>query len=693
MRLYYNNDIVKESKKLIAIPMEEVLLELNLGDEKKNLFHKIILELFRANCGTKTDAKDVLKFDDELINYIFDELRKTNYIEGSEITERGLEFLKDFDNPKDKLNGSVFYNILSESYEPYINFEGELLEDANELKYQDEEDIYIGNNSFKKTIEFGRFGSVQHKEVFFNNFNNFKLENEDSKHLNIDLFIDLVKTNSIRIRYRDEDGELTLSGDEKKSFFKRKLENLNDIISFKEKRRDREKVFLIVGIGEDEKIRNPLFSKRNDESLKIDLLGIDELKEYFNDEIVAKYSLSKKNKEKLKNKEKEDYEKILKESSNKISEDLIDKIKNYSDDKQYSEIIDIIYQSFITIFKEIVGNKIQNVTQLRLHSILNKITDDEKILDFYRIDYKYPSKLRESPKLKESFIYALIADDSSERKLVKFVNEDFLVFIKDFTYIRNQTSHHDPFDETSELPTVALELLFNLILEIKGVDLKLILSERKISKEEQKEIEESTDERSREIVSNEFPNDDATIIEKELMVIYKNFLYYKEYNSNYHKALFMKSVGILLEKNLKELRKRFLDSKIKLDLGEKDPIYLTDIEDKFFPQKESEKSYIDKMFDEIKSNIPISKKKIEKTARTFKKGTLNTYTAVLLYSGKVEYSEIFKLAFIVSAYRGHNGYFKLLKENNDLEKEKKEVEKFLKTVFEVEKNFLKELKR
>ena len=50
--------------------------------------------------------------------------------------------------------------------------------------------------------------------------------------------------------------------------------------------------------------------------------------------------------------------------------------------------------------------------------------------------------------------------------------------------------------------------------------------------------------------------------------------------------------------------------------------------------------------------------------------------------------DFFKLVFIVSNFRGHNGEFHFKNENNDRE-EIEEVEAFLKTVYEIEKKVLK----
>ena len=50
--------------------------------------------------------------------------------------------------------------------------------------------------------------------------------------------------------------------------------------------------------------------------------------------------------------------------------------------------------------------------------------------------------------------------------------------------------------------------------------------------------------------------------------------------------------------------------------------------------------------------------------------------------------DFFKLVFIVSNFRWHNGEFHFKNENNDIE-EIDEVEVFLKTVYEIEKKVLK----
>ena len=124
-------------------------------------------------------------------------------------------------------------------------------------------------------------------------------------------------------------------------------------------------------------------------------------------------------------------------------------------------------------------------------------------------------------------------------------------------------------------------------------------------------------------------------------------------------------------------------------------IYLDEVEANFL-KANTENEWIKNKFSEIK-DIYILVTKVEGGSRNFSKGTLNN-NAVTLLALKNKNSileelinnclDFFKLVFIVSSFRGHNGEFHFKNENNDRE-ELEDVEAFLKTVYEIEKKVLK----
>ena len=124
-------------------------------------------------------------------------------------------------------------------------------------------------------------------------------------------------------------------------------------------------------------------------------------------------------------------------------------------------------------------------------------------------------------------------------------------------------------------------------------------------------------------------------------------------------------------------------------------IYLEEIEANFL-KTNTENKWINSKFNEIK-DIYILVTKVEGASRNFSKGTLNNNAVTLLaLKNKNNILEelinncldFFKLVFIVSNFRGHNGEFYFKNENNDRE-EIDEVEVFLKAVYEIEKKVLK----
>ena len=162
-------------------------------------------------------------------------------------------------------------------------------------------------------------------------------------------------------------------------------------------------------------------------------------------------------------------------------------------------------------------------------------------------------------------------------------------------------------------------------------------------------------------------------VRNELLEIDIYYEYYKKYKSPVYKSLFMNRVAILLEKNMK-LVKKDLDRILEIEDIKKyckkddklEKIYLEEIEANFL-KTNTENEWINNEFNKIK-DIYILVTKVEGASRNFSKGTLNN-NAVALLALKNKNSILeklinnclgfFKLVFIVSKLRGHNGNFYL----------------------------------
>lgn len=244
----------------------------------------------------------------------------------------------------------------------------------------------------------------------------------------------------------------------------------------------------------------------------------------------------------------------------------------------------------------------------------------------------------------------------------------------------------------------ARKKLYEFIEEIFNFKFKDSINFTTIDEDTENKIRKKSNKK----INNEFSNVIISEVRNELLETRIFFEYYKNFKNKVYKALFMNRVAILLEKNMKLVKKnlsRILEIEDIKKYCKKDDklekIYLDEVETNFL-KANTENKWINNKFNEIK-DIYILVTKVEGASRNFSKGTLNNNAVTLLVlKNKNSILEelinncldFFKLVFIVSNFRGHNGEFHFKNENNDRE-EIDEVEVFLKAVYEIEKKVLK----
>ena len=331
-------------------------------------------------------------------------------------------------------------------------------------------------------------------------------------------------------------------------------------------------------------------------------------------------------------------------------------------------------------------------TYLRFDSGLNHIKDNKKLIDL--------------------ICHLIITEERKEdKKFQKYLkkNKNFLNFLKELIDKRNEFSHSEDenYDIIDSAENIEIEHYFELearkklyefIEEIFNFKFKDSINFTTIDEDTENKIRKKSNKK----INNEFSNVIISEVRNELLETRIFFEYYKNFKNKVYKALFMNRVATLLEKNMKLVKKnlsRILEIEDIKKYCKKDDklekIYLDEVETNFL-KANTENKWINSKFNEIK-DIYILVTKVEGASRNFSKGTLNNNAVTLLVlKNKNSILEelinncldFFKLVFIVSNFRGHNGEFCLKNENNDRE-EIEEVEVFLKTVYEIEKKVLK----
>ena len=711
--LYYSEDLIKKNRDAvwIGIPIEEIKMDFYLKGEKINLYQEVILRLFKCGYNDKKSIEEVLKFggisegqENNLIDYILKELEGLNYIKNGEITECGKDALLDIDvvNKEDKILGSVFYNIVSQEYENYIE-----TNIPNLYKRKSIEKRQVEEYEMREKINFGTPGNPLKIEIAF-------LEKEKTSKINNFSIEDLIKIKREELR--------SLNDELVEDNFKEKIEFLQDLRKYIKK--DSKLSYLLVCINSEGNVLNSFCKNKYDRGLKIELEKIPKLKNKFKEKLEEKYDVGKEKKNEIK-KELEEREKaIIEESGGKLEDSfkLVQKLsllfyeEENNPEERYKKNIPRIYESFAEVFKyllkEYSKNKIlkksRNI-ELALKNIFkDKYPLEEDVVYFYisKSDSNMEDFILESEKLINLFMYIIYLENrEGNEKLERYLKEnlEFFYFIKrlilerdSFNHSKENQQYQDEeidFEFESEGKKVLVEFIenifefkFNASLNTRTIESNLV---ENIKKQCEKEIEV------------EFAGVDNLLLFKKLVNSLECFKYYENFKNLEDKKDLIMSLGRLLEATLKMLRNKIDGKHLEIfDLEEeREPVLkLSEVDEKFF-NKSEKTTNIDSIFEEIKLKIGVRKKKIVKIALSFKKGTLNTYALALLYSkGNFLIKEVlekcpefFKAIFVVSDLRGHSGKKFLEKTDEEIEKDIKKVEKFLKEIFDILKKILIEI--
>ena len=726
LNLYYSNEILKgyKGKMYFALPIKEIFIDLYIDRKKLNLYQEIILELYKCDCGNIGDIEEVLKLNnfhtendnnkdrESLIKYIVDELKKLGYIKNNAITEAGNAILEE-NLDDEKLLGSVFYNPFTQKY---INF---LLIDELYKINGNEKNLYkIEVAEKEEQIDFGTPGKPKKIEIEF-------LKEKDSSKINltIDEFIEIISKelkilNSKLEEFYFNSLDNNLAKSQKQEFLKEKIEDLKQIRKFKEKTEEKSYVLISLDL-EKNRVSTSFEPEISDYRLREELKKEPVIRNLIYHNIDNDISEEEKIKIRINYNNKE--EEIIKDSNNQLSKlrNLVKKLANLSGLKEgiknYKENIKIVYESFgevlLYLLEDINLSKIKN-KKMELERILRNCNNySDNLIDSYLNFDEKLNHIKDNKKLKDLICHLIIAEEGKEKK--KFQNYlrkdlNFLKFLKDLIDKRNIFSHSE---EDNIINTDEEKFEYDFELEAKKNLYEFI---EKIFDFKFKEstinfitIDEVTENQIRKIsnkkINNEFSDVIISEVRNELLETRVYFEYYKNFKSQVYKALFMKKIAILLEKNMKLVKKK-LDKDLEIEeiknyckRDEKlERLYLDEIEDNFL-KNNIENEWLNKEFNKLKDTSYILIKKVEGARKNFSKGTLNNNAVTLLAlknKNRILQElinnclDFFKLVFIVSKLRGHNGNF-YLKNKDDNVEEIEEVESFLETVYEVEKKVLK----
>ena len=725
LNLYYSNEILKgyKGKKYFALPIKEIFIDLYIDRKKLNLYQEIILELYKCDCGNIGDIEEVLKLNsfhtendnnkdrESLIKYIVDELKKLGYIKNNAITEEGNAILEE-NLDDEKLLGSVFYNPFTQKY---INF---LLIDELYKINGNEKNLYkIEVAEKEEQIDFGTPGSPKKIKVKF-----LKERDHSKKIFDIDEFIEIISKelkilNSKLEEFYFNSLDNNLAKSQKQGFLKEKIEDLKQIRKFKEKTEEKSYVLISLDL-EKNRVSTSFEPEVSDyrlrEELKKELIIRDLIYHNIDNDI------SEEEKIKIRINYNNKEEEIIKDSNNQLSKlpNLVKKLANLSGLKEgiknYKENIKIIYESFgevlLYLLEDINLSKIKN-KKMELERILRNCNNySDNLIDSYLNFDEKLNHIKDNKKLKDLICHLIIAEEEKgEKKFQNYLRKDpnFLEFLKNLIDKRNVSSHSE---EDSIINTDEEKFEYNFELEAKKKLYEFIEKIFDFKFEESTinfiTIDEVTENQIREIsnkkINNEFSDVIISKVRNELLETRMYFEYYKNFKNQVYKALFINRVAVLLEANMQLVRKS-LDKVLEIEEIKNyckrdkklEKLYLDEIDSNFFKYN-IENEWINKEFNKIK-DVYILVKKVEGARQNFSIGTLNN-NAVTLLALKNKNSilqelinnclDFFKLVFIISNLRGHNGNF-YLKNKDDNVEEIEEVESFLKTVYEVEKKVLK----
>ena len=587
LNLYYSNEILKgyKGKMYFALPIKEIFIDLYIDRKKLNLYQEIILELYKCDCGNIGDIEEVLKLNsfhtendnnkdrESLIKYIVDELKKLGYIKNNAITEAGNAILEE-NLDDEKLLGSVFYNPFTQKY---INF---LLIDELYKINGNEKNLYkIEVAEKEEQIDFGTPGKPKKIEIEF-------LKEKDSSKINltIDEFIEIISKelkilNSKLEEFYFNSLDNNLAKSQKQEFLKEKIEDLKQIRKFKEKTEEKSYVLISLDL-EKNRVSTSFEPEISDYRLREELKKEPVIRNLIYHNIDNDISEEEKIKIRINYNNKE--EEIIKDSNNQLSKlrNLVKKLANLSGLKEgiknYKENIKIVYESFgevlLYLLEDINLSKIKN-KKMELERILRNCNNySDNLIDSYLNFDEKLNHIKDNKKLKDLICHLIIAEEGKEKK--KFQNYlrkdlNFLKFLKDLIDKRNIFSHSE---EDNIINTDEEKFEYDFELEAKKNLYEFI---EKIFDFKFKEstinfitIDEVTENQIRKIsnkkINNEFSDVIISEVRNELLETRVYFEYYKNFKSQVYKALFMKKIAILLEKNMKLVKKK-LDKDLEIE--------------------------------------------------------------------------------------------------------------------------------
>ncbi|MGL4862091.1 MAG: hypothetical protein ACRC4T_03080 [Cetobacterium sp.] len=725
INLYYDKELVElgQNTKYFAMPVIEKEMSFFSQETKLNIYQEIILELYKCGYNDIKTIEEVLNLDileeeeeediEKLTHYIVKELKKMRYIsEDNKITKDGLNILEN-NYKEEKELGNVFYNPITKEYENfiYLNAFYKIEGTGNKLF---KEKIPFKNHD-KVFINFGTMGQKKSREIFFLENNSIKVDIPEFTIENLIRIIDTEYNDIMNLIMTHDNYEEEFYSQDKLNFLKEKAKVINSLRKYKY--HNKKESYILIALKDGE-IRTSLNPDKRNAFLEIDLIKDVKFKEVLKESIENSLGATIQEKSETRIKFNENYQKIIDSSNGRLESipSLVEKLLFFSQieneievENKYQKIITVVYECFAEVFsyllfnKYLKDNKVNDKNTLKLKHILEvEYKLSKELVNYFNLENTSPSKyIERSKKLRELIgCTCLFERNQKDKKIFSFFKKkpNFFEFIKKLINERNKFSHSGETQENIEelefdFETEAKETMILFIQSVLDFKFKDIFNSTAINDEQIKKYNVQAEKE----LNLEFADCSTNEVFKELKNIIIDLKCYLDFKNSNYKCYLIKNIGILIEKNLNTLRK-LLEKKIEIDdsLSKVEDITLKDIEDKFFKNSScSENSMISKLF-EINKNIPIKCKKIELTKRNFTKGTLNTCTSVLLYAknnNKIKEIlnkniDFFKLAFVISSLRGHNGNFKL-KENDKDKRELEAVQKLVKIFFETEKKLLK----
>ncbi|MGL4402818.1 MAG: hypothetical protein ACRCTS_03705 [Fusobacteriaceae bacterium] len=670
--LYFNKKTSFRNKSetgrfYLGIPVVKKDILIYLEEKKLNIFQEIILKLCYKGKKTLEELNDVLKLQDmELIEYIRSELVKLKYLNGDyDLTPEGEEALKSEVQEIDIKRGTIYYNLYTGDYLPGIHIENEKFEEIEtEYKHKDE-----------KKINFGTVGDPNFQRV------EFQKVNFPPKELEINDFFEIVKIELEFLRIEND----------KSLYVKERIENLENICKIKQGEEVTGHILYCLSWDEENKkisLETPFKKEGLEEELTQKLLKENKIRKKITEEYELITSLDKAEQkiEKEENKKQIEYVEnksggIFKKRPNLIralSEICFDLVPKKEDS---SKFVDSLYKTLTEILAYHIDNldiknnlKISNIEYEEILKKKFKLKKDSseynslrKKLDVQKLKKGLTNNINKD--LYSLLGYSMIAEDGSdEEKIFKYTKErkDFFELVGLLIKLRNSKDHHSGQDETEnesiDLYMELREFVLETVKKLSGVNLDL---KDRIERDHEKysKIRESSFEKLKNL---EFKGIDYFKYEKELLDIETSFQMFNQLGSITYKYQILKKIGILVEKNLKELGQYIRkDSIVELQDMKDSYIKFEEIAKHFFPERESDNFCSEEIKKLKKYQFTLNKNKVENLFRRFEMGTLNNYTAALLYSSKKaspvlsklikELPEFFEFPFVISNYRGHNG--------------------------------------